>query len=131
MDYGILYTQHYIDNRQLMHKKDAIYESFMETIAGLLPPAMILITAGYLLYFISSLSIVSELGLVLGRGALISFLLVIFFLPGLLNSFDLLVEKTTMHVKFFKQEGEQEIKEETGVINKQKISRRKYEKKKI
>ncbi len=131
VDYGILYTQHYIDNRQLMHKKDAIYESFMETIAGLLPPAMILITAGYLLYFISSLSIVSELGLVLGRGALISFLLVIFFLPGLLNSFDLLVEKTTMHVKFFKQEGEQEIKEETGVINKQKISRRKYEKKKI
>lgn len=131
VDYGILYTQHYIDNRQLMHKKDAIYESFMETIAGLLPPAMILITAGYLLYFISSLSIVSELGLVLGRGALISFLLVIFFLPGLLNSFDLLVEKTTMHVKFFKQEGEQEIKEETRVINKQKISRRKYEKKKI
>lgn len=73
VDYGILFTQHYLDNRVFRTKKDAVYHSFMETIGGLLPPALILITAGFLLYFVSSLSIVSELGLVLGRGALTSF----------------------------------------------------------
>ncbi len=103
VDYGILYTQHYLDNRLVMTKEEAIYVSFIETIGGLLPPALILISAGYLLYFVSSLSIVSELGLVLGRGALTSFLLVISFLPGLLNLFDYPVEKTTLRVKFFKK----------------------------
>ncbi|NLY35673.1 MAG: MMPL family transporter [Tissierellia bacterium] len=102
VDYGILFTQHYLDNRKIRSKKEAIYHSFMETIGGLLPPALILISAGYLLYFVSSLAIVSELGLVLGRGALTSFLMVIFYLPGLLNIFDPLIEKTTLKAKFYK-----------------------------
>lgn len=102
VDYGILFTQHYMDNRSFRTKKESVYYSFIETIGGLLPPALILISAGYLLFFVSSLSIVSELGLVLGRGALTSFIMVIFYLPGLLNFFDPLIEKTTLKTKFFK-----------------------------
>ncbi|HZK09790.1 MAG TPA: MMPL family transporter, partial [Clostridia bacterium] len=103
VDYGILFTQHYLDNRVFRNKKDSVYHSFMETIGGLLPPALILISAGFILYYVSSLAVVSELGLVLGRGALTSFLMVIFYLPGLLNMFDPLVEKLTYKAKFYKE----------------------------
>lgn len=101
VDYGILYTQHYLDHRKVRGRKEAIYQSFIETIGGLLPPALILTTAGFILSIISSLAIVSELGTVLGRGALTSFLMVIFFLPGLLYVTDPLVEKLTWKANFY------------------------------
>lgn len=104
VDYGILFTQHYLDNRKNIERKDAVYQSFVETIGGLLPPALILTSAGFILSFVSSLSIVSELGTVLGRGALASFLMVIFFLPGLLYLLDPLVEKLTWKASFYKEQ---------------------------
>lgn len=101
VDYGILFTQHYLDNRKIRDKKEAIYHSFTETIGGLLPPGMILTAAGFILAILSSMSIISELGRVLGRGALTSFLMVIFFLPGLLFSADPLIERLTWKAQFY------------------------------
>lgn len=95
VDYGILFTQHYIDNRKTMLKKDAARETVRQTIGTLLPPALILTVAGIILRQLSTLAIVSELGEVLARGASFSFLMVIFFLPGLLVLFDGWVKKTT------------------------------------
>ena len=95
VDYGILMAQHYMDHRQLLNRKEAAMKT-VQTVAGsIIPPALILATAGFTLYAVSSMSVVSELGLVLGRGALISLVMVLFLLPNLLRLFDRFIEKTT------------------------------------
>ncbi|HZK28935.1 MAG TPA: MMPL family transporter, partial [Clostridia bacterium] len=95
VDYGILMAQHYVDHRQLLNRKQAAMKS-VQTVAGsIIPPALILAAAGFILYFVSSISVVSELGIVLGRGALISLAMVLFLLPNLLRLFDRFIDKTT------------------------------------
>ncbi len=95
VDYGILMAQHYIDHRQLLNRKEAAMKT-VQTVAGsIIPPALILAAAGFTLRFVSSISVVSELGSVLGRGALTSLLMVLFLLPNLLRLFDRFIEKTT------------------------------------
>ncbi len=100
VDYGILLTQHYMDNRQIMGRKEASRKSITDTAASLMAPAFILAAAGFVLAAVSSITVVSELGLVLGRGALLSLFMVIFLLPNLLRIFDRFVEKTTMRANF-------------------------------
>ena len=101
VDYGILYTQHYLDNRKKHDKIEATRRTIIETIQPLFPPALILTLAGLILWQISSLQVVSELGEVLGRGAALSLLSVIFFLPALYIVFDRFVEKLTWKADFY------------------------------
>lgn len=84
VDYGILYTQHYLDNRKKYSKIEAARRSIIEAIQPLFPPALILTLAGLILWQISSLQVVSELGQVLGRGAALSLLNVHFLSAGTL-----------------------------------------------
>lgn len=100
VDYGILYTQHYLDNRKKYSKIEAARRSIIEAIQPLFPPALILTLAGLILWQISSLQVVSELGQVLGRGAALSLLNVIFFLPALYITFDKWVGKLTWRANF-------------------------------
>ena len=65
VDYGILFTHHYLDNRKLMPKKEAAKNALEETTASILTPASILFFGGLVLYLVSTNSIVKELGLVL------------------------------------------------------------------
>lgn len=103
VDYGILLTQHYMDNRRSMPKLEAMKTTLQEVIGSLLPPALILTLAGAILSIVSSIGVVSELGAVLGRGAFLSFIMVIFFLPALYLVLDPIVAKTTHQSNFFKK----------------------------
>ena len=95
VDYGILMAQHYIDHRQLLGRKEAAMRT-VQTVAGsIIPPALILAAAGFTLNAVSSMSVVSELGGVLGMGALTSLVMVLFLLPNLLRLFDRFIAKTT------------------------------------
>ena len=96
VDYAILYTEHYCDHRTRLNRRETLGLAARETIPSLLPPALILTCSGLVLYLTSSLTIVSELGEVLARGATLSLLMVIFVLPGLLFVFDRLVERTSI-----------------------------------
>lgn len=100
VDYAILMTQHYLDHRVELNRKDAATHTFATVAGSIIPPALILASVCYVLYFSSSLSVVSELGRVLGRGALTSLFMVLFLLPNLLRFFDPLIEKTTWKLKF-------------------------------
>jgi predicted RND superfamily exporter protein len=53
---------------------------------------------------VSTAIIVSELGLLLARGTLISLALVLLVLPGLLLIFDRTTTKLTLHSNFLKKE---------------------------
>lgn len=100
VDYAILFTQHYVENRGTLTKREAVAATISQTFGTLLPPALILACAGLVLAIVSSLEVVSQLGTVLGRGAVLSFLMVNLFLPGLLMVFDRAIEKTTLKANF-------------------------------
>lgn len=103
VDYAILYTNNYLENRKTMLKKEALISSGEKVYGSLIPPAIILTSAGILLNVTSSISLVSELGEVLGRGAFLSLLLVVIILPILLYYFDKIIEKTTYKSNFRKE----------------------------
>lgn len=103
VDYAILYTNTYIENRKTMLKKEAIISSGEKVYPSIIPPALILMSAGLILSFVSSVAIVSELGRVLGRGAILSLLMVMVLLPMLLYFLDEAVEKTTIKSNFRKE----------------------------
>lgn len=84
VDYAILFTDHYNENRKMLSPKDAVIKTAEETISAILTSGIILSIAGFTIYFISSEDIVSQLGELFGRGALLSMIMVIFFLPGML-----------------------------------------------
>ncbi|MEA4820979.1 MAG: MMPL family transporter, partial [Erysipelotrichales bacterium] len=88
VDYAILFTDHYVNNRKTLDKKEAIKKSLNETFSSILISATILALAGLTLWVTSSNPIVSELGMLLSRGTFLSMLLVIAFLPALLSMFD-------------------------------------------
>jgi predicted RND superfamily exporter protein len=99
VDYAILLSDHYMENRKTMEKRDAMKKTFAETFSSILVSSVILSIAGFTLFFVSTNPIVSELGVLLGRGTLLSALLVVSFLPAMLLLFDGVIRKTTMKSK--------------------------------
>jgi predicted RND superfamily exporter protein len=96
VDYAILLSDRYLGNRKTMTKKEAIRKAVGENITAILTSAVILAMAGFALYLTSTNRIISELGTLLGRGTLLSMLMVVCVLPALLVLFDRAIEKTTL-----------------------------------
>ena len=95
IDYAILFTNRYIENRETMNKKEATQATISTTMVSILTSASILATAGIILGEISTNSIIAQLGILIGRGAILSLILVLFVLPALLMLLDKLIAKTT------------------------------------
>lgn len=102
VDYGILLTHRYLLYRKTNLPRRAVYKALGDAFPSLGVSAGILATAGFALSLTSSLSAVASLGLLLGRGALMSLVLVTCFLPGLLVYLDGLIRRTTWHADFFR-----------------------------
>ncbi len=101
VDYAILLTNTYLANRKRMLKRKAISASVNGAFQSILVSALTLSTAGFTLYATSSNSAIADIGLLLGRGTLLSLALVLLFLPTLLVIFDRAIEKYTYRIKFF------------------------------
>ena len=104
VDYAILFTNRYIENRGRMDKKSAIVQTVADTTASILTSAGILTVAGIILGMVSSNGMVGEFGILIGRGAALSAAMVLLFLPAMLYFFDWVLPKTTLGLKFFKPE---------------------------
>ncbi len=105
VDYAILLTTHYMRNRRLMDSREAVRKSLGENFKSILVSAATLATAGFTLYATSTNPVISGLGLLLGRGTLLSLLMVVCFLPAMLVVFDKVISKTTLKAGFKKKEG--------------------------
>jgi predicted RND superfamily exporter protein len=103
VDYAILLTDHYIGNRRQMTAAKARDKTMTETFGSILVSASILSVAGFCLGLSSTNPIVSELGMLLGRGTLLSLFLVVVFLPNALVMLDRLIEKTTRNANFYRE----------------------------
>ncbi|MGB8455936.1 MAG: MMPL family transporter [Anaerocolumna sp.] len=104
IDYAILFTTSYMGERQSLGKKGAMLSTLKKNILSIMVSVLILAGAGLCLNLTSSNSIVNALGLLLGRGTILSFTLVMSVLPPLLLIFDKLIAKTTYKVNFYKDE---------------------------
>lgn len=100
IDYAILFTDNYLNNRRIMTKLDAMKETLNKNIKSVLVSALILAIAGFSLSFISTESVVQVLGSLLGEGAVIAFVLSLTLLPALLIVFDNVIPKLSLGLKF-------------------------------
>lgn len=100
VDYAILFTNSYLENRKTLPKKEAMKATIGDNLIAILTSGGILSIMGYTLAFTSSNPIISELGTLLGRGTLLSLAMVTFVLPALLVLFDRVIQKTTLKNKF-------------------------------
>lgn len=105
VDYAILFTEHYIENRASHTSAQSVKRTITETSLSILTSASILTVCGLLLGIGSSNGIISQLGILVGRGAVLSGILVLFVLPCLLVTFDKVIYKTSYKMNFY-QEGE-------------------------
>jgi predicted RND superfamily exporter protein len=96
VDYAILFTNSYLNNRKTLGAKDSMHNTISTKLVAILTSAVILASAGFALALTSNNPIISELGLLLGRGTLLSLLMVAFVLPALLVLFDRVIIKTTI-----------------------------------
>ncbi len=101
VDYAILLTSNYLENRKTMIKSKAMGKALESSIMTILTSGSILVIAALIVGLVSKVSIISELGLLLSRGCLISILLIVFALPQTLLLFDKIIEKTSYKQKFY------------------------------
>lgn len=93
VDYSILTTSNYIEARKTMDKHQAASFTLTRSIPAILTSGSILTIVGYVLYHISSISAIGDLGHLIGRGAWMSVILVLTLLPALLVLVDPLLTK--------------------------------------
>lgn len=103
VDYGILFTEAYQHHRKEMSAVKAMVKTLDEKTFSISISAGILSSVGFILWITSSNPIVGAIGLLLGRGTLLSFVMVLFFLPALLLVADRLIKKTTYKADYYKE----------------------------
>ena len=107
VDYAILLTVEYRDNRKIMPAFPAVKKTLDDKLFSIVISASILSSVGFILWITSSDPIVSSIGLLLGRGALLAFTMVVLLLPAMLVLLDKIIEKSTWKARFFQEEKEE------------------------
>ncbi|MEG1945771.1 MAG: MMPL family transporter [Lachnospiraceae bacterium] len=120
IDYAILMTENYMRKRKDMEKRKAIETAIGDNFISIFTSAVILSTAGLGLYFTASNQIVVNLGLLLARGTVLSFLMVICVLPVLLLIFDKAVGVLSLGSDFFRNSKQGKEKKEGNKMKKAK-----------
>lgn len=94
VDYSILLTNNYIAKRKILPKKEACIEAVTRSCSSIFTSGTIITLAGYIVHFISTTAAIGDLGHLIGRGGLLSVILVLTLLPALLVLCDrLIIEK--------------------------------------
>ena len=89
IDYAILSTDTYLQLRKSgSSKKEAAEQMTQNSLPSILTSGLILVICGYAIYFISSIPAISEVGHLVGRGAIFSVIFVCGLMPVLLKLID-------------------------------------------
>ena len=106
IDYAIVLMNRYLVRRQVLPKREATTEAVRESFPTVLTSGSIMALAGLLIAYRVSDVYVGHIGLAVGRGALISVVLVLTVLPQLLMLFDTVIAKTTFTIQLTGGDGE-------------------------
>ena len=96
IDYGILLSSEYVKNREKHDKNEALTNAIKAALPTLFTSGLIMSICGFVIFIISSQSIISSVGLLIGKGTLFAIILVIIVLPSILYSTDKLFKKLTL-----------------------------------
>ena len=102
IDYAILMTNYYFEGRMSLEKRQAGIYAAEKAGASILMSSMVLASAGFVVAATFTQQAMSQLGLLIGRGAILSGVLTIVVLPQLLILFDKAIMKTTLKRKRLK-----------------------------
>ncbi len=99
IDYAIVIMNRYLNLRGSLPKKEAMTEAVNQSFPTVMTSGTILTVAGLLIAFRVSDVYIGHIGLAVGRGALISVILVLTVLPQMILLLDGAIGKTTFTVK--------------------------------
>ncbi len=108
VDYAILFATRYREYRESLPKTAAVMQTVKATTGSILTSASILAVAGLIMGKVSTTGVIGELGILIGRGTLLSVFMVLFLLPALLMLCDAIIQKTTLGCHFLKEEKQNE-----------------------
>lgn len=99
IDYAIVISSHYQELKRYMPHKEAIIHALNASFPTVFTSGTILASAGILIGQLSAQPVVSTMGSCLGRGTIISMILVLFILPSFLVLGDSIIERTSFKFK--------------------------------
>lgn len=94
VDYAILLTNTYQENRLSMEKKEAMKKTLGDIFSSIIVSAITLTLAGMCLSWTSSNAIIRVIGVLVGRGAVLALLMVMLLLPTLMVLLDKVIPYT-------------------------------------
>ncbi|MDD6650828.1 MAG: MMPL family transporter [Eggerthellales bacterium] len=104
VDYAIIFAREYFDRRkEYADPALATRSAVKHSAITILTSSSILMVAGFMVYFMASNAIICQIGLLIGRGALLAMLIMFMFLPFLFKSCDKLIQKTSFGLNFRKE----------------------------
>jgi len=99
IDYAIVMSSHYQELKATMPHKEAIVHALNAAFPTILTSGVMLSSAGFLIGNMSAQPVVSIMGNCIGRGTVISMLLVLFILPSILVLGDSIIDRTRFRLK--------------------------------
>jgi len=98
IDYAIVISSHYQELKQHMPHKEAIVHALNAAFPTIFTSGTIMASAGLLIGNLSAQPVVSIMGTCMGRGTLISMVLVLFVLPAFLVLGDSIINRTSFRI---------------------------------
>jgi predicted RND superfamily exporter protein len=96
VDYAIIFTREYLERRRAQPPLKAAGAAVSKSGVMIMTSALILTIAGLSIFFVASNSIISDIGMLIGRGAFISMLMMFTLLPLLFVLGDRIVRRTSI-----------------------------------
>lgn len=112
IDYAIVISSHYQELKACMPHKEAIVHALNAAFPTVFTSGTIMASAGLLIGNLSAQPVVSTMGMCLGRGTIISIILVLFVLPAFLVLGDSIINRTSFRIKGI----EPRVREATGTV---------------
>lgn len=125
VDYSILLTNNYLDNRTQLDKKSSAILAISSSALSILTSGLILTIVGYGLFFVSSVSAIAGIGRLVGRGALFSMVLVLGLLPILLMLMDKMIFDQKKRLERFENARQARTKQFIQSARSRRLERRK------
>jgi len=99
IDYAIVISSHYQEEKKHMPHKKAIVSAMNSSFATVFTSGTIMSSAGMLIGNMSAQPVVAIMGMCIGRGTIVSMVLVLFVLPSLLVLGDSIIERTHFNIQ--------------------------------
>ena len=99
IDYAIVISSHYTDLKKVMRPREAIVAALNESFPTIFTSGSILASAGILISVLTTNPVIAAIGTCLGRGTIVSIILVLFVLPQILILGDTIIERTSFEMK--------------------------------